>query len=973
MTSARWNKAIEASADPERVRRHVEILTDAGGAAFLERASVEQARIVSAVLSGSQALAQLLAAHPDWLEVLDPGPLQFPRRMEGLRSDVSALIQARNNGRDTSTVFRGLRLFKQRETLRIAARDLAGFDDVSGIIRELSNVADVTLDTVWRLCLETLITRHGSPWHRGINQKWLPTEACVLGMGKLGGQELNYSSDVDLLFVYDDEGEVFRENPTRRKSARAVMTSHQFFNRVAEMFIAEVTRPAPEGMLFRVDVRLRPEGDAGPLCRSLEGYENYYAQWGRTWERMMLIKARGVAGSNRLAGEFLETVQSFRYPRVLSDNVLREIGETKDRIEVEVVKSGELDRNVKLGRGGIREIEFIVQSQQLLQAGRLPFLQGTQTLIVLENLSRYGVLKSRDTQVLQTAYVFLRRVEHCLQMEASLQTHTIPAAPEARARLSRVMGFRGWADFERARRSHCRAVQRLFNQLFRRGNRSRQPDSFPQGFVGDEKAWKEILRQHSFRDPDSAFRMVREFVEGPGYIHVSQRTMTLARQLLPRLFARCRGDASAPGKEDVLSDPDRVVTRLDRFLGAYGARAVLFELWNSHPGIFDLLLKVFDRSEFLAELAIRTPDLLDELVLSGRLQQSKSSADTLRDLRHGLDDPDQHSWLRRYHQVELMRIGARDILGLAGPEQYRSELSELADAALRYALEVASRRHGFKTPPLAIVGLGKLGGREIDYGSDLDVLFVTRSRSKAFQRMHQVAVDVMDLLGARTEDGMVFVTDARLRPDGDKGLLVNALETCAEYYRERAQLWELQALTRTRAIAGDAEAGQAFQDLVVSLTNFASNRAAAAAYSPDWKTGIRAMRLRIEKERTPAGQDALAIKTGSGGLMDAEFIAQGLCLEQAWHEPNTLRALERGAAAGKLSKPKGWIDSYRNLRRLEGILRRWSYEGETVLPDDAAAFRRVAIRCGYETSAAFAADVAQWRRALRAAFDAFFP
>ena len=234
--------------------------------------------------------------------------------------------------------------------------------------------------------------------------------------------------------------------------------------------------------------------------------------------------------------------------------------------------------------------------------------------------------------------------------------------------------------------------------------------------------------------------MLREFVEGPGYIHVSPRTSELAHQLLPRLFALCpqpepgsardawhvpRQRASVP-----LSDPDRVVTRLDSFISAYGARATLFELWHSNPAIFELLVLLFDRSEFLAELAIRTPDLVDELVTSGRLRQRKSAEETLRDLRHGLGDEDQQLWLRRYHQAELMRIGLRDILGLADFEQYLTELSALADACLQYALEVVMRRHRLKTPPFVIIGLGKLGGAEIDYGSDLDIMFVAGSKAK---------------------------------------------------------------------------------------------------------------------------------------------------------------------------------------------------------------------------------------------------
>ena len=349
-----------------------------------------------------------------------------------------------------------------------------------------------------------------------------------------------------------------------------------------------------------------------------------------------------------------------------------------------------------------------------------------------------------------------------------------------------------------------------------------------------------------------------------------------------------------------LSDPDRVVTRLDSFISAYGARATLFELWNSNPAIFELLVLLFDRSEFLAELAIRTPDLVDELVISGRLRQRKSAEETLRDLRHGLGDEDQQLWLRRYHQTELMRIGLRDILGLADFEQYLTELSGLAEACLQYALEVVMRKHKLKAPPFVIIGLGKLGGAEIDYGSDLDVVFVADAKAKKLTTLARLALEVLDLVSARTEQGVVFRMDARLRPDGEKGLLVNTLSAYEEYYRQRAQLWEIQSLTRTRPVAGDLKLGAQFQTLAATLTNFRHPALPLAAYAPDWKQKIHQMRMRIEKERTPAGKDDLAIKTGKGGLMDAEFIAQALCLEHGWQEANTLRVLERGRAAGVL-------------------------------------------------------------------------
>lgn len=726
----------------------------------------------------------------------------------------------------------------------------------------------------------------------------------------------------------------------------------------------------------------------------------------------MLIKARGVAGDETLAAEFLEMVQPFRYPRSINEGVLNEVGAMKDRIENEVVKAGELDRNVKLGRGGIREIEFIAQALQVLHAGRQPFLQGARTLPCLEKLAQYELLSPADSRLLRDDYVFLREVEHRLQMENNRQTHTIPADRPAQERLARLMSFAHARDFEAARREHTGNVRRVFEELLKAEFPSADKGSpFPRHFEGAEFEWKKLLADHAFKDVDKALRVLREFVKGPGFVHVSPRTSELAFQLLPRFFALCprqgggggerlkakgqrlKSEVRSPksevsslksrvsaldaaggkeGRQAPLSDPDRVLTRLDSFISAYGARSMLFELWAGNPAIFEMLVLLFDRSEFLAELAIRTPDLVDELVTSDRLRQRKPAAETLRDLRHGLGDADQHLWLRRYHQAELMRIGLRDILGLADFEQYLTELSALADACLQYSLDVVLKKHRLKTPPFVIIGLGKLGGAEIDYGSDLDIVFVADTKAKDLPQLSQLAIEVMELVSRRTEQGLVFHTDARLRPDGEKGLLVNTLSAYEEYYRRRAQLWEIQTLTRTRPVAGDLKLGEQFQKLAAGLTNFARPSLPLTAYAPDWKHKIHQMRLRIEKERTPPGQAELAIKTGSGGLMDAEFVAQALCLGQGWQEANTMRALEKGRDAGVLPDAGKLIDNYRELRRVEGILRRWSYEGETVLPVDAAPYYRVSVRCGFPTPDAFREAMRAWRAAIREVYTGVF-
>ncbi len=988
-----WQKAIKACADPRRVRQFLARIEGTPAATALKAAPPERAPLLAALFGGSSVLSELLAGKPDWIAApwLDPADLRHPRQMQGMRREVRRWLNPLLQTRDYAAGFARLREFKEREMLRIAVRDLARLGTLGEIMLEISDVADIGLEAIYDLCRQPLVERLGRPYHRGPDGTWHETGFCVVGLGKLGGQELNYSSDVDVIFVYSDEGTVFKAPPAESKAVGQGMRNHQFFTRLAEAIIAEVGRLTPEGRLFRIDVRLRPEGNAGPLVRSLESYENYYAQWGQTWERMMLIKARPLAGDPELAAEFLEMIQPFRYPRSLGERIFHEVTAMKQRIETEVIKAGEIERNVKLGRGGIREVEFIAQALQLLHGGTIPFLQGAKTLPALEKLVQYNFLLAGDARALRQAYCFLRDLEHRLQMEANRQTHTVPTAGPDRQRLAALMGQSGVANFDAALKKHTAKVRAIYDRLFKSGEPV--PDhGLPLQFEGADPEWETLLAGHSFRDPGKARRVLASLVHGPGYIHVSPHTVELARQLLPQLLALCprkgttpppmtpdrslapAADHRLPAPSPVLSDPDRVLARLDSFVTAYGARSVMFESWTNNPSVFTMLLLLFDRSEFLAEIAIRTPDLLDEMTQRGRLRRSKDTEETLKELRFGSEDADQRLWIRRYHQAELMRIGLRDILGLVDIDQNLAELTALAEACLQYALEVVLRKNRVRKSQLAIIGLGKLGGAELTYGSDLDMIFVADTQVSNLPRLQRLAVELMDLLSSQTELGVTYQTDARLRPDGAKGLMVNTLKGYEDYYRQRALLWEIQTLTRSRPVAGDAVVGRQFQEMAATLANFRQPSQPLAAYRADWKAEVSRMRLRIEKERTPAGQRDLAFKTGTGGLMDAEFVAQALCLERGWHEANTLKCLKRAQdeSAIPAADAARLLEGYRNLQRLENILRRWSLAGESVLPTDPAPLYRVAVRCGYSEAATFMQAVAEWRKSIREAYAGFF-
>jgi glutamate-ammonia-ligase adenylyltransferase len=593
----------------------------------------------------------------------------------------------------------------------------------------------------------------------------------------------------------------------------------------------------------------------------------------------------------------------------------------------------------------------------------------------LEKLTAYEHLSLDEAGHLAGAYRFWRMVEHRLQMEYNLQTHALPVNDVGRLRIARLMGVDSLGAFEALRCHHAGFVRQIHEHFLpiQSSEESVHVHALPGDFETDTESWQALLIQLGFTDPIKAQRLLRQFIHGPDWAHVSHRTEELGRVLLPRFFALCANSpwprTAAGPRDPVLSDPDRVLTRIDSFISAYGTRAPLYETWDSHPQFFELLLWLFDRSENLAELAIRTPDLIEEMVLSGRLRRSKTVEETLGELRLGFDDEDQQLWIRRYQQAEETRIGLRSILELAPDSLLCEELSNLADACIQYALEVVQKRHRWKSHAFGILALGKLAGRELNFGSDLDLLFVTTTSVRQLPGRQKGAAELLDLLSGCTDLGLSFEVDTRLRPDGEKGLLVNTLSGFLKYYQRRAQLWELQALSRIRFVAGDPKVAAAITAQLVSLFDMRAVNPQIAAHTIEWPKATAAMLKRIQSERTPQGMDALAIKTGTGGLMEAEFLAQFWCLRHGWHEPSTGAALQRGLESQLIPKDLGdrFLRGYGELRRIEMILRRWSFEGESVLPKDPSALIRVAIRCGYVSADALMDVVTEARMGIRQA------
>jgi glutamate-ammonia-ligase adenylyltransferase len=835
------------------------------------------------LISISSICASRLVRHPKILVWLSrPEISAEPRHGPAMRVDLQRIAERSTFAGN----FAALRFWKGREMTRIALREVAEAASLEETTLELSHLAEICLLEVYTYWDCELRSRRGGP----------DTPFAILGLGKVGGRELNHSSDIDVIFVYGEEGQV---SPN--------LTYHEWFNQLGAKIIETFAAHDPAGSLFRIDLRLRPEGTAGPLARSIDSMENYYAGFGETWERLALIKARGIAGSRELAYEFLRQHQPFIFPKSPTRDVLEEIGSIKRRIERDIVGHENIGRDVKLGAGGIREIEFVVQALQLLHGARNAFLQETSTLKVLPVLADLELLPHREARTLEDAYRFLRRVEHRLQVEAEQQTHTVPENPDALARLAASLGFSSTEKFNAALREHMAKVRAIFHRVM----------SSPNGAASSAEESLEI-----FRDQKTAAKSLADLAKAPGGFHVAPRTRQVLRNLTPLLFRWLERAA----------DPDMALNQFIRFVEAYGLRSMLFELLVVNPKLLELLVKTFDASRQAGDLLIRRPQLLEEITRPGMLDRPLAVEQHLKRLEALNVRPESLDLLRVYRQAQLLRIFLRDILSIADLSTILAEHSALAEACLIFV----NRLRGSESD-LTIIALGKFGGGEIGYGADLDVVFVGEDV--------RAAQHLMVAMAQTTGEGSIWTLDARLRPDGEKGILSCSITAYETYYQTRGQLWEAQALTRARPIAGPLQ--NEFMQLARPVWGIAGQRA-------DLFAQINAMLERIRRDRGTS--DELDFKTGAGGVIEAEFLVQALQMRAGIWNPQMNGGLEQLAEAGIMRRADGealW-GHYAHLRSIESILRRWENKSISTLPADKSEQEKLAKRAGAKSLDAFA-------------------
>jgi len=803
------------------------------------------------------------------------------------------LARALEAAMDSEALNARLRQIRRRELFRIAWRDLAGWADLAETLRTLSEFADACVNQALTKLHGWAVEKYGEP--RGAESD-TPQRLVVLALGKLGGAELNFSSDIDLIFAYPEDGET--HGVTK-------LSNHEFFLRLGQSLIQSLNENTADGFVFRVDMRLRPNGASGPLALSFAAMEHYYQTHGREWERYAWIKARAIAGDIVAGQELLVTLKPFVYRKYLDYGTIGSIRDMKELIERETVRKGMQD-NIKLGQGGIREIEFIVQTQQLIRGGREPQLQERHLLAALPHLLKARCLTPETTEALTRAYVFLRNTEHRLQEAADQQTQQLPTDETPQLKLAFASGFDKVEDFTKTLERHRALVHRHFAELLRTDESTagtQQTDKLTAVWLGslEPSEARGVLRAHGYQEPDEALALITALREGPMVSAFTIQSRSRIDRAVPLVL-------KAAGESD---DAQTTLKRLVQLLEAIGRRTVYFSLMAENPQVLTQVVRLGGASPWIANWIAQHPILLDEL-LNPTLYQLPTPdvlQDELRQRLAHLPEEDlelQMEVLREFRHGHVLRVAAVDVGPGLAPEQTGAALAAIAQSMVAAALDLAMRdlelKHGQprcpdREPPpgFAVIGYGKLGSRELGYGSDLDMIYLyegcpegtTRGQRPLpnetyFARLGQRLIHI---LTTRTPGGILYEVDMRLRPSGKSGPLVSSLGAFGEYQRDRAWTWEHQALVRARAVAGSPAVAQQFDAI----------RSEILCLSRDpvkLKHDVHDMRQKMMAEKTPHDSAQFDVKHDPGGIVDIEFMVQYWVLRWAHAHPGLTRHTE---------------------------------------------------------------------------------
>ncbi len=975
------------------------------------------------IFAASQYLSDLLATDPESLDLLRLSEGQESSR-QSMIDELTAEIFALEH---ETAVMRALRRFKRRETLRIAYGDIIREQSLRAVTMQISFLADAVLEAALQAARRKYHTQRGVPRR----PDGRPARFVVLALGKLGGLELNYSSDIDLIFLCDGEGTTDGPRP---------IPNIEFFGLVARELVRMLTEKTELGSVYRVDMRLRPEGSRGPMVMDAGNALAYYDTRGRTWERQAYIKARPAAGELALGREFLDALTPWVFRRYLSHADISGVKALKRRIER--ISHGAAARDVKTGHGGIRDIEFVIQFLQLLNGGDLPELRTGNTLEAIARLEQVGCLANSERSILEENYTFLRRIEHRLQIMLDLQTHLLPEGHDDLRKLALRMGYVPGAtagssssapgatagsssSAPGATAGSSSSAKNTVGQA-NRGTRQSSSAGALDAFLDDyrcktelnrgildhllhdafsddrqtqaevdlvldpdppEDRIEEVLGKYHFRNPQRAYRNLMSLAEERSDFLSTRRCRHFLAAIAPRSLAAIAATA----------DPDSTLVNLDKVSDSLGGKGVLWELFSFNPPSLRLYVELCAYSPYLSDLLTSNPGMIDGLMDSLVLDKLPTREDMeakLAELCRGAEDIDPI--LHSFKNDLQLCVGVRDILGKEDVQTTTGALSDIAETCLaRIVARESERLHSRYGRPLigdgpraaapcelVVLALGKFGGREMNYHSDLDLIFLYEtdghtlatpgSDAEKTTNQHffsELGQRIIKTASRTSGYGRLYEVDVRLRPTGRSGALAVSFDEFSRYFATGGgQLWERQALCKARVVYGSRRAGEAAMDVV-----------ARAAFDHPWQSSaaaeIRRMRGRIEKTASASGD----LKRGPGGIVDVEFLVQMLQLKHARDNSriraaNTLAALDGLHRAGLLSDDdrEFFEQSYRLLRTIEGRLRLMNSTARDQLPRDPVELTKLAGLLHYPSGEALMTDYETATREIRRRFDVLF-
>jgi len=768
-------------------------------------------------------------------------------------------LQAQEIG-DEDSLKRALRKLRKRAMVRIITRDLNGLADLQEVTLTVSHLAEVAVQFALQHHTKWLEALYGQP----IGESGGRQELIVVGMGKLGGYELNVSSDIDLIFAFEEDGATNGERS---------LSNLEFFTRLGKKLIAAIDEVTADGYVFRVDMRLRPYGSEGALACSFAMLEEYYQNQGREWERYAWIKGRVIAGPEQ---ELADMLRPFVFRKYLDYGAFASMRDLKIQIQRDVNRR-DMHDNIKLGRGGIREIEFIAQVFQLIRGGKDRSLQVRPTLQVLDLLKDKGLLPESTVAELHAAYVFLRNLEHRLQYVEDAQTHDLPTTDEARARIALAMGYADWATLLPVLEEYRAKVDKHFRELFSDPNdeadaaaHSRETEIWLAEV--DELQALHILQEIGYQDAGPTLRHIKSLYQGPRYKQLPELSRHRYDALMPVVIAQ---SARQP-------NPDATLMRVGDLLDGICRRASYLALLAEYPDALRFLIKLASASPWLIQYLGQHPILLDELLDTRNLYAEPDFVAMREDLRQRLADTEgdverQMDVMRDFKHAYTFRFAVKDVIGELLLVKLSDYLSELADMILELTLETVwanlKSRHR-EQPKFAVIGYGKLGGKELGYASDLDIIFLYEDDAPEASEVYaRYGIRIGNWLGSLTSAGILYETDLALRPDGASGMLVSDINAFHEYQLHKAWLWEHQALTRARFCAGDKSIGDKFEQIRIEVMRQPRDVARL-------KQEVVAMREKMLAAH-PNHSDLFDLKHDRGGIIDVEFMVQYLVLAHA--------------------------------------------------------------------------------------------